>query len=673
VQGVKGWSEPDQGASAPRFSDFRTVLDENVIAWEVFFLFFLGEMNPYICKSPAAADEYEFHSWPDCRSEVTFSAPSCPPKVTLIRRFARRWGRLGVVGSAWALLGMGGCWAEATTGVRSERCGLTGSALLKRATDGPEKLERLTGPAVGLDFTSRVDDTHEHRFLYRSGSAFGGVAMGDVDGDGRPDVFLAGAAQKSRLFRNETEKGNLKFTDITARSAGLDGGDSWEVGSAFGDVDGDGDLDLYVCRYDAPNALYINDGKGGFDDRAADWNCGVVDSSHSASFCDYDKDGDLDLFVLTNRYEDTAGYRGGEAVAIVDGRPALKPGYEKYYELWYEDEENWGVTAQGRENHLFRNDGGKFTEVTERAGISGRGEGLSMIWFDYDRDGWTDLFIANDLISLDQLWRNKGDGTFENVLGDAVPHTAWFSMGSDFGDVNNDGAMDFFVADMSATNHFKQKTTMGVMGGKILARAQATRPPQYMRNAFFLNTGTGRFLEGAFLSKIASSDWTWAVQFADLDCDGWLDLMVTNGTVRAFNDSDRSLSPDQLRVKHEWEYIKGYPARKEKNRVYRNMGGQKFKDTTDAWGLAEETVSYGAARGDLDGDGDSDFVVMEGDGPVAIYRNNLRGGRQALVALRGTRSNRFGVGARIELTAGGVTQMREMSGSRGYLGSNELL
>jgi hypothetical protein len=233
--------------------------------------------------------------------------------------------------------------------------------------------------------------------------------------------------------------------------------------------------------------------------------------------------------------------------------------------------------------------------------------------------------------------------------------------------------MDFFVADMSATNHFKQKTTMGVMGGKILARSQATRPPQYMRNAFFINTGTGRFLEGAFQSKIASSDWTWAVQFMDLDSDGWLDLLVTNGTVRAFNDSDRALTPEQLRVKHEWEYIKGYPPRKEWNRVYRNTGGQKFKDMSQAWGLAEDTVSYAAARADLDGDGDSDLVVMEGEAPVAVYRNELKGGRQVLVELRGTRSNRFGVGARIEVTAGGRTLLREMSGSRGYLGSNELV
>jgi hypothetical protein len=554
--------------------------------------------------------------------------------------------------------------------------GLSSRPLLSRPAveaGAKEGMQRLSGKDVGMDFMTSVDESHEHKYLYRSGSAFGGVAIGDVDGDGRPDVFLAGAARRSALFRNTSEAGKLAFAEITDRSPGLDGGDRWEVGAAFGDVDGDGDLDLYVCHYDAPNALYINDGKGKFAEQTAAWGCGVVDASHTASFCDYDRDGDLDLFVLTNRYEDTAGYRGGEGVTVKDGRPALKPGFEKYYEVWYEDEDNWGVTTQGRENYLLRNDGGKFTDVTAAAGISGRGEGLSMLWFDYDRDGWTDLYIANDLISLDQLWRNRGDGTFVDVMGDAVPHTAWFSMGSDFGDVNNDGAMDFFVADMSATNHFKQKTTMGVMGGKILARSQATRPPQYMRNAFFLNTGTGRFLEGAFQSKIASSDWTWAVQFMDLDSDGWLDLLVTNGTVRALNDSDRSLTPEQLKVKHEWEYIKGHPPRKEKNRVYRNLGGQKFKDRSDDWGLGEETVSYAAARGDLDGDGDCDLVVMNAEEQVSVYRNDVAGGNQVLIELRGTRSNRFGIGARIELATDEMTQLREMSGTRGYLGSNELV
>lgn len=657
------------------FSPLKIIFSEILIEREVFFSFFFGEMFDPECQSTFLSSE--------CTREA-----ECPPGQPGRRCRVPR-------GASASLRRSVGAWFLAVCGLAAAGAGLTpveakevaaggdGKGLVRHllasrptvedAASAGSRLRRLAGSSVGMDFLNSVDDTHEHRFLYRSGSAFGGVAIGDVDGDGKPDVFLAGAARQSALFRNVGGDGTLAFEAITDRSPGLDGGGAWQVGSVFGDVDGDGDLDLYVCHYDAPNALFINDGKGSFAERAAAWGCGLVDASHSASFCDYDRDGDLDLFVLTNRYEDVAGYRGGQGVALKGGQPVLKPGYDKYYEAWYEDEDNWGVTTQGRENYLLRNDGGKFVDVSAAVGLGGRGEGLSMLWFDYDNDGWPDLYVANDMISLDQLWRNRGDGTFVNVLGDAVPHTAWFSMGSDFGDVNNDGAMDFFVADMSATSHFKQKTTMGVMGGKILARSQATRPPQYMRNAFFINTGTGRFLEAAFQSKIASSDWTWAVQFMDLDSDGWQDLVVTNGTVRALNDSDRAITPEQMKLKHEWEYIKSYPPRKEKNRAYRNLGGQKFKDQSDDWGLGEETVSYAAARGDLDGDGDCDLVVMNGEEQVSIYQNTLAGGAQVLVELRGTRSNRFGLGAKIELSAGGLTQHREMSGSRGYLGSNELV
>ncbi|MGI9244024.1 MAG: FG-GAP-like repeat-containing protein, partial [Verrucomicrobiales bacterium] len=512
-----------------------------------------------------------------------------------------------------------------------------------------------------------------HALLYRSGMACSGVVIGDVDGDGRPDVFLAGGAGENALFRNIGKPGEIKFEDITEKSQGLDGGTLWASGAAFGDVDGDGDLDLYVCHYDAANALYLNSGDGVFTDVTDAWACGLVDCSHSASFCDYDQDGDLDLYVLTNRYEDPAGFRGGEGVTMEDGRPALKPGYEKYYKVWFESEDRWGVNAYGREDYLLRNEGGKFVDATAAAGISGRGEGNSATWWDFDNDGWVDLHVGNDFISVDRLYRNNRDGTFKNVMPDVVPHTTWFSMGADFGDFNLDGEMDLFIADMSATTHFKQKTTMGVMGGDILRRSLESEPPQFMRNALLINTGTGQFLEGAFSSGLASSDWTWAVQCADYDCDGLIDFFMSNGTVRALNDSDLAITTEQMKEAPEWHWIKDYPPRSEPNRAYRNRGDLQFEDVTDTWGFGQPTVTYATARGDLDGDGDLDLIMVDGESQVKVVRNDLAGGARLAVRLRAGEGNRFGVGARVEVEAGGVTQQRQMHSNRGYMSGNELI
>ena len=313
-----------------------------------------------------------------------------------------------------------------------------------------------------------------------------------------------------------------------------------------------------------PNELFINEGvaENGivqFSEKGAAFGVDIVDASHTSSFCDFDNDGDLDLYLLTNRLEDQRGYKGNDAYTRVNGKPVMKPEYEKYYLLWYEDEQNWGVRAYGREDYLLRNDGGVFTDVTEEAGIAGRGDGLSVTWWDANGDGRMDVYVGNDMISPDRFYINQGDGTFRDEAAKRIPHSSWFSMGADFGDLNNDGYFDFLIADMSATNHFKQKTTMGVMGGPILKAANDSRPPQYMRNALYLGTGTDRFLEGAFLAGLESTDWTWAVKIADLDNDGWEDVYVTNGTVRAMNDSDYTLTAEQLREKHEWEYLRDLP------------------------------------------------------------------------------------------------------------------
>ncbi|MDA0813588.1 MAG: VCBS repeat-containing protein, partial [Verrucomicrobia bacterium] len=300
--------------------------------------------------------------------------------------------------------------------------------------------------------------------------------------------------------------------------------------------------------------------------------------------------------------------------------------------------------------------------------------GLSATWWDANDDGLMDLHVGNDMIAQDKLYMNRGDGTFKDEINDRMPHASWFSMGADFGDVNNDGHSDLLVADMSATNHFKQKTTMGVMGGAILKAANESLPPQYMRNSFFIGTGTGRFLEGAFLAHLDSTDWTWAVKISDLDNDGWQDVFVTNGTVRAMNDSDNVLTPEQLREQHEWHYLKDLPRREEKNRTLRNSGdGLLFDDVSDAWGTGKVGVSYAAATGDLDRDGDLDLIVMNVDEPVSVYRNDSSSGNRMLIKLVGIEASRTAIGATVRVTAGGIEQQRQLVLASGFMSQNEPL
>ncbi|MGI8605034.1 MAG: FG-GAP-like repeat-containing protein [Verrucomicrobiales bacterium] len=544
--------------------------------------------------------------------------------------------------------------------------------------------ERLDPKACGIDFTAQIDKTHPEARLYLVPMACGGIAAGDVTGDGRADIFCVGTTGPNNLYQQTTTAdGALHFTDVTAQAGGdLDGGTSWGMGASMADIDNDGDLDVYVCNYDTRNQLFINDGRGHFTEEAAKYRLDFRTASHTAAFADYDNDGDLDLYLLTNRFVDPQGAkRKMEIQEVRNGRAILDADTERYYEPYFHtDEKAWYLRPVGQADLLLRNDGGRFVDASAKAGIKDlRGDGLSATWWDYDGDGWIDLYVANDFTAADLLLHNERDGTFKDIIADAVPHTSWASMGSDFGDLNGDGRFDFIVADMSATNHFKQKVNMGGMGGLILRRAVEAQPPQYMRNAVYINTGTPRFLEAGFLANLESSDWTWAVKIADLDCDGRLDVFFTNGMSRDVNDSDFAISADQLRNAPEWDFLKDLPIRAEKNLVFRNAGGPTgskptqlhFEDVSDAWGLGLVGASYGAAHADFDQDGDLDLAVMNIEEPIAVYRNNSSEGRRVLLRLIGTRSNRFGVGALVRAEIAGRPHVRQLVLQTGYLSSNE--
>lgn len=546
--------------------------------------------------------------------------------------------------------------------------------------DGP-RFRRLPAAESGLDFRNEL--RRENRYTYLTNGA--GLAVGDYDQDGLLDAYLVSQDGPNRLFRQTSP---LRFEDVTASAGGIDGGQAWGSGASFADVDGDGDLDLYVCNVEAKNLLYENQGDGTFVERGARYGLDLVAASTMAAFADYDRDGRLDLYLLTNRAlhagwaltpEVLDGFRPPADTAraarelvpstqqFAAAQRGVAPGDEHFFEF-----RGRPYTA-GQPDRLLRNVGGRFVDVTASAGIRDQGMGLSATWFDYDDDGYLDLYVANDLETPDQLYRNQRDGTFKDVTREVVPHTAYYGMGSDAGDVDGDGRLDLIVADMSMTTHEKAKVLMGDMDEErpVLMHSE---PPQVMRNALLVNTGTGRFQEAAKLAGVASTDWTWSVLFGDLDNDGRLDLFATNGIARFDTDPDLKLRVDALwregQQQAAIQLIQNVGAVPEKNIALRNVGGSAlaFESVGSDWGLDLEAVSHGAALADFDGDGDLDVLVNNFESECALYENRTASGGALRVQLRGQQSERFGVGARVEAALpDGTSLVREVTLARGYL------
>jgi hypothetical protein len=469
-----------------------------------------------------------------------------------------------------------------------------------------------------------------------NGSLGCGVAIGDYDGDGRPDLFVVSKTRSCRLFRN---LGGWKFEDVTERAGVSQKGEdarAWKQGATFVDIDNNGLLDIYVCRYGAPNLLYVNQGDGTFREEAQARGLAVNDASVMAAFCDYDRDGFLDVFVQTN---------------------ILGPSH-----------------PNGQRDYLFHNNGdGTFTDVTDRAGIGGEAQGHSCVWWDYDGDGWPDLYVANDFAAPDRLYRNNRDGTFTDVIDSVVPHMPYSSMGSDLGDVNNDGLVDLIVSEMAPTTHQKDQRGMALRRGLLMDPPDdSAAAPQVMQNALYINTGTGRCLEAACLAGVAATDWTWSVRLEDLDNDGRLDLFVTNGMNRELHNADLLMRRNLAESPAEKARIEAAsPRMPEQHLAFRNMGDLRFEDVSAAWGLDQRGISFGAAFGDLDGDGNLDLVYTNYEGGVTFLRNDEDRGHRAVVALRGTRSNRQGVGATVRLETDSGAQVRTLVLARGVVSSSE--
>ena len=519
-------------------------------------------------------------------------------------------------------------------------------------------------------------------------TANSGLAAGDVDGDGRIDLFVCGMEEPNALYRN---LGGWKFEDITAR-AGVACA-SWRLnGAVFADVDGDGDLDLIVTSLrNGRNFLFINDGKGNFTESLKiGWVNHPRGGSVGACLADVDGDGDLDMYVskhLKMYLHQELGEKRHEAIKAMGSRPRTVGEhkiYSKYFTYMIKPDSQGKLSRvavpRSIADQLYLNDGqGGFRPVTD-ADLRFRdaqGRPISMpadpcqeaIFRDVDGDGDPDLYVCSDFDWPDRFWINDGSGRFQAIRNEALRRTSQFSMGIDFTDINRDGHLDFLTCDMLSRSHKRRKTQMGLMQptdaviGKIFDR------PQIMQNTLQLNRGDSTWTEIAQFAGVKASEWSWGVAFTDVDLDGYEDLIVATGMNRDFMDADTNKRADTVRreksdVDSRLLSFNWYPKLPTQNVIYRNKGDLTFEYKSDEWGFAREiqsdgkktykkfeAVSGGLTQADFDGDGDLDLMFNNDDGPLEIYRNETTAPRVA-VRLIGRAPNTQAIGAKIRLIGG---------------------
>jgi hypothetical protein len=529
--------------------------------------------------------------------------------------------------------------------------------------------EELPASETGIDFVNRSLEKKEFNiFNYRNFYNGGGVAIGDVNNDGLSDLFVTSNFEDNKLYLN---KGGMHFEDITVK-AGIVGKKFWSTGVTFADVNGDGLMDIYVCnsgsRDARGNQLYINQGiKGGiptYKEMAKE--AGLEDGGLSthAAFFDYDRDGDLDMYLLNNSFTpiDKLGYTN-----LRDMRDKL--GGDK----------------------LFRNDSPdgksiKFTDVSEKAGIYGSliGFGLGITIGDVNNDNWPDIYISNDFYERDYLYINQHDGTFKEDLENQMPHISLSSMGADIADINDDGNLDIFVTDMLPGDDRRLKTT-SIFEGYNLVDLKLKRGfwHQYMRNNLQLNNGDGTFSEVGQLAGVHATDWSWGALIFDMDNDGQKDIFVANGIAKDLTDQDfvdflgdrntmqQMLNGKKFDYKEFTDKISSVPI---PNYAYKNEGDLTFSNQAKSWGLEGPGFSNGSAYGDLDNDGDLDLVVNNVNAPLSVYKNKTNEklkNHYLTIHLKGTGRNLNGIGAKVTVFQQGKIKVLQQMPNRGFQSSSD--
>ena len=500
-------------------------------------------------------------------------------------------------------------------------------------------------------------------FNYRNFYNGGGVAIGDVNNDGLSDVFVSSNFEENKLYLN---KGDFHFEDIT-KKAGIVKKKFWSTGVTFADVNGDGLMDIYVCnsgsRDERGNELYINEGiKGGipiFKERAVEYGLQDGGLSTHAAFFDYDRDGDLDMYLLNNSFIpiDKLGYAN-----LRNNRDAL--GGDK----------------------LFRNDNNHFTDVSAKAGIYGSliGFGLGITIGDVNNDNYPDIYISNDFYERDYLYINQRNGTFKEDIENEMPHISLSSMGADVADINNDGNADIFVTDMLPGNDVRLKTTSAFESYDLFEfKLKQDYWYQYMHNAFQLNNGDGTFSEIAQMTGTHATDWSWGALIFDMDNDGNKDIFVANGIAKDLTDQDfvnymgdRNTMQEMLEGKKfdSKSMIDKITSKPVDNYAFQNKGDLKFENVAKNWGLEGPGYSNGSAYGDLDNDGDLDLIVNNVNAPLSVYRNRtnqISDNKFLRVHLKGDQKNVFGIGAKVTVYQNGTIHQLQQMPNRGFQSSSD--